>query len=159
MRDVELCGHSHQAKPVLGRSGTQLLEIPSLDAASVVVLLQWARPSPPAASRSTMWYLGVRTCGSRAHPVPPPPDPGQVTQELPRLVRPLSLNKWNRRMIRHPADPGHAGYIDYLLLTLSQCCITPLSPPSSRFSCVSTSLLPACSHWFSFFIFPSFLVL
>lgn len=84
--------------------------------------------------------------------------PGPVAQELPRLLHPLSLNKRSRRIFRHPAPPGHAGYIGYLGLTLSQCCITPLFPPSSRFSCVSTCFLSVCCHWFPFFIFPSCLV-
>lgn len=81
--------------------------------------------------------------------------PGRVTQELPSLLRPFSLNKRSRRMIRHP---GQTGYIGYFLLTLSQCYITTLFPPSSRFSCVSTSFFPVCCHWLSFFILPSFLI-
>lgn len=152
--DVRVCGGSRQAKPILGRSGPQFLEIRSPDAAPVVVQPQRARPSllrpPPQAP--CVWSPGLRAAPGRhslrlLHPTqsrchrncraPCAPSPGQEEQ----------------RMSRHPTL---AAWV--ICFSPSPSGTSQLFPPSSHFSCVSTSFFPVCCHWLSFFIFPSFLV-
>lgn len=100
-----------------------------------------------------MWFsckgLGCDRQPPKLRVVPRPVDiPGWGHQPC-RAPCAFSLNERSPRMLRHPAQPGH-----YLLLTLSQCCITPLFPPSSLFSCVSTSFFPVFILYLSFFPSP-----